>query len=128
MHQERDGAVDPAVLERLGDELGDSGAAGRVGSLYLALLDERVGQLCQACAAGDVEAAIEKVLTLKVTSATVGATAVRHCAEGIEGWLRDGRLCQLTRALERLRRAAAETLVAGLAPPGGTADRSGPAR
>lgn len=118
MHEQPDhGAVDPTVLERLGDELGDDGAAGRVCGIYLDLLEERVRQLGEACAAGDVETAIEKVLTLKVTSATVGATAVRTCAEAMEGWLRDGRLCQLARCLERLQRAAAETLVSGLGPP-----------
>lgn len=111
--------VDPTVLERLADELGDRGAAGRVCTIYLELLDERVRQLSEACAAGELEAAIEKVLTLKVTSATVGATAVRRCAEGIEEWLRDGRLCQLARSLERLQRAAAETLTSGLGTTGG---------
>jgi hypothetical protein len=121
-----DTGVDPAVLERLGDELGDSTAAGRVGGIYLELLDERVRQLCEVCARGDVEAAIEKVLTLKVTSATVGATAVRRCAEAIEGWLRDGRLGQLARALERLQHAAAEPLVRGLGPVGGAGNRSDP--
>lgn len=111
--------VDPTVLERLGDELGDNGAASRVCGIYLDLLEERVRELCEACAAGDVETAIERVLTLKVTSATVGATAVRRCAEAIEKWLRDGRVGQLARRLERLQRAAAETLVSGLGPPRG---------
>jgi HPt (histidine-containing phosphotransfer) domain-containing protein len=114
--------VDPTVLERLADELGDTGAAGRVCSIYLELLDERVRQLCDACAGDDIEAAIEKVLTLKVTSATVGATAVRRCAEAIEEWLRDGRLCQLARSLERLQHAAAETLTSGLGTAGGTGE------
>jgi HPt (histidine-containing phosphotransfer) domain-containing protein len=116
------GTVDPTVLERLGDELGDRGAAGRVCRIYLELLDERVRQLCEACAGDDIETAIEKVLTLKVTSATVGATAVRCCAEAIEEWLRDGRLGQLARSLERLQRAAAETLISGLGTAGGTGE------
>lgn len=112
------GVVDPSVLERLGDELGDLTVAHRIAALYLQLLDERVSRLSAACAEHDLEGALERVLTLKVTSATVGAVAVRCCAESIERWIRQEvpreHVCQLAECLERLRCAATQTLTLGL--------------
>lgn len=111
------GTVDPAVLEVLGEELGDLSVARRIATVYLELLEERVQRLGQACDAGEVNTALERTLTLKVTSATVGATGVSGCAADIEKWLRSGRVRQLAKGMERLRRAAAETSRSGLGSP-----------
>lgn len=112
------GAIDPTVLERLAEELGSLGVAQRIGRIYLELLEERVSRLCTACEAGDVDAALETALTLKVTSATVGAVAVSGCAERVERGLRNGGLrgeggSRGVKRLEALRRAATDTLVTG---------------
>lgn len=107
------GAVDPTVLERLAEELGSLGVAQRVAGIYVELLEERVNRLCTACDEGDVETALETALTLKVTSATVGALNVSQCAESVERGLREDRLCRIVERLELLRRAAADMLAIG---------------
>lgn len=117
------GAIDPAVLDRLAGELGDSGVAQRIAGIYLELLEERVGRLCSAWVEGDAEKALETALTLKVTSATIGAVAVSGCAERVERSLRDGGSRAIGGRLQALRQAAAETLAigfgAGAPTPGG---------
>lgn len=107
------GAIDPTVLERLSEELGDRDVANRIAAIYLELLEERVGRLRSACDEGDVEKALETTLTLKVTSATVGAVGVSGCAERVERRLRDRGVCAIVERLEALQQAAAETLANG---------------
>jgi hypothetical protein len=104
-----DDVVDPRVFEQLAAELGSLESARRIAAIYLDLLDGRVARLAGACEAGDVEAAMDAALSLKVTSATIGAAAMRDCALDLEGCLRRGGCGGADDALQRVRGARAAT-------------------
>ena len=75
---------DGAVAEQLADELGEREAVGRITRRYREALPGRVRRLSRACGAMDAEQAMDAVLSLKVTSATVGASAMSGVAGLVE--------------------------------------------
>lgn len=102
--------IDPRVLADLADELEDRAAAVGIARLYRENLERRVARLAAACAQEDLESAMDVVLSLKVTSATVGATAMRCFAERVETPLTCGDWVAARSAVEAARAAAPTTL------------------
>ncbi len=81
----RDVVLDQAVFDQLAEEMGGVVPARRIVTLYLDQLPHRVARLGLACAAGDARQAMDAVLSLKVSSATIGAAAMFVCARTVEG-------------------------------------------
>jgi hypothetical protein len=75
---------DSAVADQLADELGEREVVGRITRHYREALPGRVRRLARACGAMDAERAMDAVLCLKVTSATVGASAMSGVAALVE--------------------------------------------
>jgi HPt (histidine-containing phosphotransfer) domain-containing protein len=101
--------VDRQVFEQLAEELGSLDSARRIAVLYLDLLEQRVERLALACEADDLETAMDAVLSLKVTSATVGATTMRDRALDVESRLRQGGCADAASALTAVKGARAAT-------------------
>ena len=76
--------VDGAVAELLADELGGGEVVGRIAGHYREALPGRVRRLSRACGAMDADQAMDAVLSLKVTSATIGASAMSGVAALVE--------------------------------------------
>jgi HPt (histidine-containing phosphotransfer) domain-containing protein len=104
--------VDRRVLVALAAELEDLPAALAVADRYRANLAHRLARLDRACADGDLDAAMDAVLSLKVGSATVGATRMQGYAESLESALRAGGCRDAESALARVRGCAPATLAA----------------
>jgi HPt (histidine-containing phosphotransfer) domain-containing protein len=100
---------DRLVFDRLASDLGDVAAARRIALLYLDLLEGRVARLATACEADDLETALDAVLSLKVSSAMVGAAAMRDRAAAVEACLTRGDCGGALRRLGRVRSACATT-------------------
>ncbi|HET7399319.1 MAG TPA: Hpt domain-containing protein [Intrasporangium sp.] len=104
--------LDERVLARLGDEVGDREAALRFAAAYLGLLPTRVDRVCAACTASDSEAAEDAVLSLRVTSAMVGASLLMGLAAEVEMAVTRGDLVTARTAADGLPRVAAATAAA----------------
>ncbi len=98
--------VDHHQLDKL---LGDCGDAAFVGSLvgrYRDLLPDRVASVLARVAEQDVAAAMDRVLSLKVASATVGARELASLAGRVETDLSLGALDDALLHAQQLPRAA----------------------
>jgi HPt (histidine-containing phosphotransfer) domain-containing protein len=80
-----DSLVDPTVLTELQAELGgDQSIVSRFVSSYIDLLPWRVGRLHHALNNLDMEDAMDAVLSLKTSSAMVGAICMHRLATELE--------------------------------------------
>lgn len=102
--------VDPRVLAALAAELEDRAAAATIARLYRDNLERRVARLDAACDQEDLEAAMDVLLSIKVTSATVGATTIRSFAEWAERPLSSGDWPAARSAAQAVRAATPATL------------------
>ncbi|SDP56311.1 hypothetical protein SAMN04489867_2935 [Pedococcus dokdonensis] len=102
--------VDPRVLAALAAELQDPAAAVTIARLYRENLERRVARLDTACGQEDLETAMDVTLSLKVTSATVGALALRSCAQRVEPSLAAGDWVSARSAAAAVRAATPATL------------------
>lgn len=102
-------AFDPAVLTALVDALQDSSATERFVRAYLAMLPTRVGRIQDAVGRDDPTAAMDAVLSLKVSSATVGARQLQALACDLEAHLRGHVLVPACEVASRLTAAADRT-------------------
>ncbi len=105
-----DTVIDPRILAALADELEDHATAVSIARLYRENLERRVARLDAACSQEDLETAMDVVLSLKVTSATVGATAIRSSAERVETTLAIGDWAAARSATDVVRAATPATL------------------
>jgi len=80
--------LDPAQLDVLAEELLDRGSAVAFAQRYLAMLPARVERLELAVVAGDLEAALDRVRSLRISSAMAGAVELMKLSESIERTLR----------------------------------------
>ena len=123
----RSGAlVDPAVLRELQAELGGNhGAVGELVRNYITLLPARLDRLRGAVDALDKEEGLDAVLSLKTSSAMVGARRLSLLAAELEVRIRLFPVCddaaELVASLEELGRCALGTVTGlmeacGLAP------------
>ncbi|TDF93896.1 signal peptidase I [Arthrobacter terricola] len=94
--------LDRRPLKRLAKELRSKEAANKFAATYTRMLPVRVGRISEALSAGDDARAMDAVLSLKTSSAMVGALGMEeHCV-------------RLERALIARDRAAAETAGEGI--------------
>jgi len=99
--------LDPYVIRRLGEELGDERAAARVAGRFLSLLAARAQRLRWAVADHDGEDALDCVLSLKVTAAMVGGRSLQAQAERLEALLRADRWLETPLVLAAVGREVA---------------------
>ncbi|MBT8161279.1 MULTISPECIES: Hpt domain-containing protein [Arthrobacter] len=111
-------ALDHGAIQRLAHELHDSEAARRFATSYARMLPARVERIVRALEHGDGHQAMDAVLSLKISSAMVGALRMeQHCAR-LEAALDKTDHAGAAAAGEEVRRHLAE-LVSAL---GSTAD------
>jgi histidine phosphotransfer protein HptB len=106
--------LDPAWLRQLADELKGREAAIRFALDYLDLLPGRGARILQALSGRNLAAALDAVLSLKVTSSMAGAVALEQLCRALELSLRNGRL-EDTAALAAALPAHTEALAGKLA-------------
>ena len=79
-----DAALDRAALRSLSRALDDDGFTRRFAGRYRELLPARVARIARSLQGHDVDLVLDAVLSLKVSSATVGAQELAELAELIE--------------------------------------------
>jgi HPt (histidine-containing phosphotransfer) domain-containing protein len=82
-------ALDPGRLAVMAREAGTS-AADEFFRTYLRLLPARIDRIADAFARSDPDAAMDAVLSLKVTSSMVGAVHLELYCQGLQGQLSNG--------------------------------------
>ncbi|WP_237563508.1 MULTISPECIES: Hpt domain-containing protein [Arthrobacter] len=83
--------MDESKLQDLVDHVGRT-AAATFASNFLALLRDRLTQVHTALGTADPEHALDAVLSLKTSSAMVGAEQLTRYCTGLEKELREGRI------------------------------------
>ncbi|MDI3193755.1 Hpt domain-containing protein [Pseudarthrobacter sp. AL07] len=86
--------VDTGVLAELEEELDGSELALRFARDYAAMWDQRCAKLAAAVQNQDMDAALDAVISLKITSAMVGGLRLARLAELLEGVIRQGNFGQ----------------------------------
>lgn len=102
--------LDREVLVRLGSDVRDCEFAVSFARCYCSMLETRVRRVVDALLAGDLVAAMDAVLSLKVSSTTVGTQELASMAHAVEQQVRCSDV------------AAARRHAAGLAPAAGRAE------
>ena len=82
--------LDPQQLDLLAVECGGDAFVGRLVGRYRSLLPDRVRDVVAHLVERDLEAALDRVLSLKVSSATVGACELESLAHRVQAELTDG--------------------------------------
>ena len=102
-----DSVLDRTTLRGLSRALDDDGAVRKFAARYREMLPGRIARITASLQGHDVDLVLDAVLSLKVSSATVGTQELAELAAVIE---KDVRLFDLPAA----RTAAADLTVAGL--------------
>jgi HPt (histidine-containing phosphotransfer) domain-containing protein len=98
--------LDDNVVRHLTGHADDHAVGMRFATRFRELLPHRLSRIARALEAGDRDLALDAVLSLKVSSATLGARQISGLAAGVERWLRLGDLDAGTRAAGDLGDAA----------------------
>lgn len=106
-------ALEPCRLQALAEELGDSRPALRFLSTYLSMLPGRMLRISTGLCQGDREASMDAILSLKISSAMVGALETEDQCLAIETMIREDRLDVAVQALPELRRSTDRCFAAG---------------
>lgn len=80
--------VDPAVLHALRSELGDTSVTSAFVRKYVAMLPLRVSRLRHALDEGNMDDAVDAVLSLKTSSDMVGAVCLHRLAADLEALMK----------------------------------------
>ena len=91
-------------LLRLAEDLESNDIAISYAAMYLQMLPGRVDRILSTLHAGDVPAAIDVVLSLKVRSHMVGGLALERDCRVLEQSLRDGDIAAAARAADAVVR------------------------
>ena len=94
--------VDAAVLEELEDDLAGTDLARRFARDYASMWDQRYARLAAAVDSQDGAAALDAVISLKITSAMVGGIRLAKLAELLEAVIRLGDFGQGQVLMERV--------------------------
>jgi hypothetical protein len=84
--------LDPAVLQDMEEQLGGAGIVWNFANDYAGMWVERKRFLVDSVEREDCAAAIDAVISLKVSSAMVGGLRLARLAEALEATLRAGNL------------------------------------
>jgi HPt (histidine-containing phosphotransfer) domain-containing protein len=98
--------LDDAVVRNLTGHADDHELGMSFATRFRELLPHRLWRIAQALEAGDQDRALDAVLSLKVSAASLGARQISGLAAGVERWLRVGDLEAGTRAARELGGAA----------------------
>ncbi|MFP5367632.1 MAG: Hpt domain-containing protein [Actinomycetes bacterium] len=102
--------VDPDVLAELGDKLGSPAMAARFASDYLGLWDSRLHRLLAGFARGDIPAALDAVISIRVSSAMVGGHRLAWLAGQLEEAVSSGDLAAGRELLDGVAGCGRETV------------------
>ena len=94
--------VDAGILEDLEDQLNGSELAVRFARDYAAMWDQRYTRLAAAVRSEDRTAALDAIISLKITSAMVGGVRLARLAEILEKLIRQGDFGQGQALMERV--------------------------
>ncbi len=101
--------LDTAVITQLGDDLGDRAFVEHLVGTYRRMLPGRVERVVTALEAGDLDALMDAVLSLRTSATTMGATALATLAEDVEQHVRVADTVAARRAVRRLPGTAKRT-------------------
>ncbi|MFF2843921.1 Hpt domain-containing protein [Paenarthrobacter sp. NPDC057981] len=105
--------LEPCKLQALAEELGDSRLAQRFFSTYLAMLPGRLLKLSNGLGRHDLDASMDAVLSLKISSAMVGAVETETQCRAIEMMIREDHFDTAVEALPELRKSTDRCFAAG---------------
>ncbi|MFW0774902.1 Hpt domain-containing protein [Paenarthrobacter nitroguajacolicus] len=106
-------ALEPCRLQALADELGDSTPALRFLSTYLSMLPERVHSISSGLCGHDVNASMDAILSLKISSAMVGALETEDQCRAIELMIREDHFDSAALAFPALQKTTDRCYAAG---------------
>jgi HPt (histidine-containing phosphotransfer) domain-containing protein len=101
--------LDFRVLAEVAREVG-TGAADRFLATYLGLLPQRIDRVASAIASSDLDAAMDAVLSLRVTSSMIGAVRLELYCRRLQDELADGHFTDAETAKAMLTAHAALVL------------------
>lgn len=104
--------LDATVITQLGDDLGDRAFVDRLVATYRRMLPGRVERVVAALEAGDLDALMDAVLSLRTSATTMGATALATLAQDVEQHVRVADTVAARRAVRRLPGTAEKTSLA----------------
>ncbi|WP_308930068.1 Hpt domain-containing protein [Arthrobacter sp. SLBN-112] len=105
--------LDPRCVRHLGEELDSPAGAHAFLGTYLELLPDRLAKVRNAVRGGDGDTAMDRALSLKVTSTMVGALQLAALAEAMEALVFRGDWAAAEPLLDVLAPAVAAVLKAG---------------
>lgn len=105
--------LEPCKLQALAEELGDSQPALRFLSTYLTMLPGRFLRLSNGLCRHDLDASMDAVLSLKISSAMVGAVETESQCRAIEMMIREDHFDSAVEALPELRKSTDRCFAAG---------------
>lgn len=105
--------LEPCRLQALADELGDSTPAIRFLSTYLTMLPERILSISSGLCAHDVNASMDAILSLKISSAMVGALDTENQCRAIERMIREDHFDSAVQAFPALQNSTDRCFAAG---------------
>ncbi|MCM0615720.1 Hpt domain-containing protein [Paenarthrobacter sp. TYUT067] len=97
------GDWDLSRIQSLADELGNPRPALRFLAKYLSMLPQRVERIVHAVDEGDASETTTALLSLKISSAMVGALETEHQCRAMESMIRENHFDDAAQALPALR-------------------------
>lgn len=95
-------AFDASALARLASEVDDTTYPTVFATRYQSMLPQRVGRIAEALGHADLEVALDAVLSLRVSSTTVGTCELAEIAGDIEASVRRQDLASARMSARRL--------------------------
>ncbi|WP_159709130.1 Hpt domain-containing protein [Arthrobacter sp. 18067] len=105
--------LEPCRLQALADELGDPTPAIRFLSTYLSMLPGRILRISNGLCRHDPDASMDAVLSLKISSAMVGALETENQCQAIETMIREDHFDSAVQALPELKKSTDRCFAAG---------------
>ncbi|MGJ3192932.1 Hpt domain-containing protein [Paenarthrobacter nitroguajacolicus] len=106
-------ALEPCRLQALAEELGDSRPALRFLSTYLSMLPGRILRISNGLCHHDADASMDAILSLKISSAMVGALETEDQCRAIETMIREDHFDSAVQALPALQNSTDRCFAAG---------------
>ncbi|MDR6438970.1 HPt (histidine-containing phosphotransfer) domain-containing protein [Paenarthrobacter nicotinovorans] len=105
--------LETCKLQALAEELGDSAPAVSFLSTYLSMLPGRILRISNGLCLHDADASMDAVLSLKISSAMVGAVETENQCRAIESMIRDDHFDSAVLALPALQNSTDHCFAAG---------------
>ncbi|MFF1831260.1 Hpt domain-containing protein [Paenarthrobacter sp. NPDC058040] len=96
-------SLEVRTLRALAEELGDSKPVLRLLSTYLTMLPSRILRISRGLVENDADASMEAVLSLKISSAMVGARETENQCRAMEHMIREDHIDYAVQALPALQ-------------------------